>query len=292
MSFGLVATAIVGSAALGAGASLASADSQRSAANNAADKVGQAGAAANAKLAPFVNTGVAANSRLATLLGIAPSTGVDWNAYLKANPDVAASATYGNNPAQHYEDYGKKEGRSLTYLDPSAVTSNPDYGSLLKSFAPSDLTTDPGYQFGLTQGEKALQRNASANGRYFAPATSEALSKFNNDYATTKFDDAFNRDNTSKQQIYGFLSGTSSAGQNAAAGQANNTLGTANNVAGLTTSGAAAGAAGDVGAANAVSSGVSGGLNYANQSRLLDLITKSRAATTMAAPSAGFAGAM
>lgn len=292
MSFGLVATAIVGSAAIGAGASLASADSQRSAANSAADQVGAAGKEAAGRLSPFVNTGMAANTRLATLLGIAPSNGVDWNAYLKANPDVAASATYGSNPAQHYEDYGKKEGRQLTYLDPNTVTSNPDYGSLLKQFAPSDLTTDPGYQFGLTQGEKALQRNASANGRYFASATSEALSKFNNDYATTKFDDAFNRDNTSKNQIYGFLSGTSSAGQNAATQVANNTLGTANSQAGLTTSGAAASAAGDVGAANAVSSGVSSGLNYANQSRLLDLITKSRAATTMAAPSAGFAGAM
>lgn len=41
-----------------------------------------------------------------------PKTYEDANAaYLKANPDVAASSVYGSSPYQHYLDWGKGEGR-------------------------------------------------------------------------------------------------------------------------------------------------------------------------------------
>jgi len=42
-----------------------------------------------------------------------PFNGFDAKAYLAANQDVANSATYGNNPLQHYLDYGYAEGRTL-----------------------------------------------------------------------------------------------------------------------------------------------------------------------------------
>lgn len=42
-----------------------------------------------------------------------PYNGFNAQAYLAANQDVANSASYGNNPLQHYLDYGYAEGRTL-----------------------------------------------------------------------------------------------------------------------------------------------------------------------------------
>jgi len=54
----------------------------------------------------------------------------DAEAYLKANPDVAANARYGNKSSayQHYLDYGQKEGREAYYKAPSKDQfMGPDY---------------------------------------------------------------------------------------------------------------------------------------------------------------------
>lgn len=270
-------------AALGAGASIYAANKQAGAAGDAAKLANANYQTTRADLSPWKTTGIAANSKLAQLLGIAPTSGPDWNAYLKNNPDVAASATYGNNPAQHYEDYGRKEGRTVTQLNANAPQSA-DFGSLLKTFSPGDLTQDPGYQFGLTQGEKALNRSAASNGMYFSPATSQALSTFNQDYAGTKYNDAFARDQASKSQTYGFLSGASGAGENAAGQVANLGAQNASNVGNLMTSGAAASGAGAVGASNVVTGATGNYLNYTNQSRLIDLLNSNRSATTNYVP--------
>jgi hypothetical protein len=40
--------------------------------------------------------------------------GFNSAAYLAANPDVAAHGTYGSNPWQHYQEFGKNEGRKYT----------------------------------------------------------------------------------------------------------------------------------------------------------------------------------
>ena len=119
---------------------------------------------------------------------------------------------------------------------------------------------------------------------YFAPETSQALSQFNTDYAGTKYNDAFSRDQASKSQLYGFLSGTSGAGENAAGQTANLGTTTASNIGNMTTSGAAAQAAGGVGIANAGTGAAGQYLNYQNQSRLIDLLNSNRSPTTSYTP--------
>lgn len=146
------------------------------------------------------------------------------------------------------------------------------YGSLLKPFTGADLENDPGYKFALTEGEKGIDRAASSRGSYFGGAAGKALTRFNNDYATTKFDDAFNRDQVNKSSTYGMLSGTSGVGANAAGQQAGIGVAGANAANNLTTSGAAAGAAGLVGASNAATSGVGSYLNYNSQNNLINLL--------------------
>ena len=71
------------------------------------------------------------------------------------------------------------------------------YGALSKPFTGADLASEPGYQFGLEQGNKALASRQANAGGYFSGAALKAASRYNQDYAGTKFNDAFNRNNIS-----------------------------------------------------------------------------------------------
>lgn len=298
MSFAISA-GIVGTG-LAAGASLSAAEDQEDAAHAAGELTNAQYKQSRQDLMPWQITGKNANKRLATLLGIASETpnGPDWDAYLKANPDVAASATYANNPAQHYEDYGRYEGRKLKYFAPSTNTGDTDFGSLLKTFTPKDLESEPGYQFGLTEGEKAIDRLASSRGGYFGGANAKNLIRFNQDYGGTKYGEAFNRDQINKNTTYNMLSGVSGTGANTAGRMAGLGENNATRLSDLITGGANAGAAGTVGAANAINNGISTGINWQQQSRLMDLIrqpteqarwnTSGRAGATPAEPGPGF----
>jgi len=88
-----------------------------------------------------------------------------------------------------------------------------DYGSLLRNFTGADLENEPGYQFGLAEGNKGLDRKAAAAGGYFSGAALKAASRFNQDYAGTKYNDAFNRDSANKTNTYNRLTGLTGAGQ-------------------------------------------------------------------------------
>jgi hypothetical protein len=89
------------------------------------------------------------------------------------------------------------------------------YGSLTNRFTGADLATDPGYQFGLQQGQRGLDNSASAHGGYYSGAQLKAASRYNNDYAGTKFNDAYNRYNTDQSNLFNRYSGIAGSGQQA-----------------------------------------------------------------------------
>jgi len=74
MSFALLATAVAGSAVIGAGASLYGANKQADAANNAANMSQQRYNQTRSDLIPYSTTGQQANSTLANLLGTSGNT--------------------------------------------------------------------------------------------------------------------------------------------------------------------------------------------------------------------------
>lgn len=154
-------------------------------------------------------------------------------------------------------------------------------GSLMKTFTGADLPNDPGYQFGLSEGEKAINRAALAGGRYLGGRTLKELTRYGTDYAGTKFNEAFQRDSADKTQKYGFLSGLSSQGANAAALQGNQGANFSNTAAGLMTGGANANAAGTVGTANAVSNSLSQFINGMNSRDLLNALLKNNRGTSV-----------
>lgn len=58
---------------------------------------------------------------------------------------------------------------------------------------PSSITQDPGYQFGLNEGNKLLQDRSAASGGYYSGAQLKGAQRFGQDYAGTKLTDSLNR---------------------------------------------------------------------------------------------------
>lgn len=61
------------------------------------------------------------------------------------------------------------------------------------SFTPGDLTQDPGYQFSLSEGNKAAERAQLARGGYFSGAAAKELAQFNQGLADSTYNTAYNR---------------------------------------------------------------------------------------------------
>ncbi|MBO0358629.1 hypothetical protein J0X19_11790 [Hymenobacter sp. BT186] len=210
-------------------------------------------AEAKKNLTPYLNTGTAANMRLGQLLGVAPTFDP-----LSAYKEAVNGTTEWGTERQHYTVdpttgalvKGKVAGASPSFytmknLDLVGINSDVankkagatvapgEYGSLLDPFTGADLADDPGYNFRLTQGETALDRANSARGNFLSGSAIKGALDFNSGLASQEFNNAFARDTTNKQNIFGMLSGTSAAGQNAAGTLANLGANYAQNVSGM-----------------------------------------------------------
>ncbi|WP_371435402.1 hypothetical protein [Polaromonas sp.] len=173
----------------------------------------------------------------------------------------------------------------------AAMQNDPNYGSLLRayrngaefdsgpafSFTGADLKNEPGYKFGLDQGTQGIERGQASRGNFLSGAAMKELTRFNEDYAGTKFDAGFNRAsatygtnlarrqnewntnlgayNQNRNTIYNFLTGASGTGQASAARVGTNNQQTANAIGGNTMAAGVAQSAGTVASGNALASG-------------------------------------
>jgi hypothetical protein len=187
-------------------------------------------------LRPYLNTGAQANDRLAELLGISSPKGYTPK---PSREDVANEfssehyAKFGRGYSAKDSDMGGENNRiDAVYnqrladwqkgLDayqkshPDENANNPMYGSLLKSFSNEDFVQDPGYEFRQQEGEKGINRSLAARGGYNSGAALKALDKYNQEYASNEFSNAYNRDAANKARTFSFLSGTAGQGLQAA----------------------------------------------------------------------------
>ena len=159
----------------------------------------------------------------------------------------------------------------------------PYAGQLQKTFAPSDLTLDPSYQFRLNQGLQALKASGAATGTLQTGQGLKDINDYAQGAASQEYQSAYDRFMNNQNTLYNRLSGIAGLGQNAlgtvsgqgqaaAGAQGSNITGAANAAGGYTTggaarssdymtSGAAARAAGMVGTGNAFGGGINQGLN-------------------------------
>ena len=198
--------------------------------------------------APYSEAGITAQNRMLDLMGLSTRTG---------------AAGYGS-ANQPY---------SMAGFDPN---------SLMRNFGAADFQTDPGYNFRLSEGLKAIDRQAAARGGLISGAGLKAAGRFGGDLASQEygnafnrfqtnrasqaglFTDAYNRNRTRQLDEFSRLGGLMTSGQNAAAGTGASQAAFGSNAANLTNAGAAAMGQGVIGAGQATAAGQMGAGNTYN----------------------------
>jgi hypothetical protein len=156
-------------------------------------------------------------------------------------------------------------------------------------FGNYEFNADPGYGFRLSEGQKALDRQAAARGGLISGGALKAATRFGQDMGSQEYQSAYNRaltgyntDVARENQLYNRQAGLAGIGQTSTnlVGQAGQNYAT--NAGNMITGGAAANAAGQVGAANAFTGGVGQYINYSQnqaQNSLLQQALQNRGST-------------
>ena len=111
-------------------------------------------------------------------------------------------------------------------------TASKGYGSLGGGINPGDVQNEAGYQFGLNQGLTAQSNQFGARGMRNSGAAIKAATRYGNDYATTKYDNAFNRIVANRSAQLNPLQSLAGASQTGASTVANSGNNYANTVSG------------------------------------------------------------
>lgn len=312
MSFiaaGIAAAATIGGSLISAGASGRAASTQAASADRAADLQQQQFERSVELQEPFRQAGILGQNQLMTYLGLGGGTPqYDETAYQKAlrdyNANLAAldpsrfmvggsQATYDTETGQGQpfsEGYFDREAYDLARGNISAPdreqfrlaggnVTDPNFGKYATAeYTPAMFAKgiDPGYQFRLSEGLKALDRQAAARGGLISGSALKAATRYGQDMGSQEFMNAFNRYQTERTGTLNPLQSLAGVGQSAtnqlvASGQnfANQTgeayMGAAN-----------ARASGYIGGANAINQGIGGITNQYYQNQLLNRVFPSQ----------------
>lgn len=93
-------------------------------------------------------------------------------------------------------------------------------GDFQRDFTMADFQKDPGYDFRMQEGQKALERSAAARGGLQSGGTLKALSRYGQDYASNEYQNAYTRFNADRDRRFSRLSSLAGLGYNAAGGLA------------------------------------------------------------------------
>lgn len=148
--------------------------------------------------------------------------------------------------------------------------TSPEFGKYTRDFGTQDFQQDPGYAFRISEGLKALDRQAAARGGLISGAALKGAQRYGQEAASQEYTNAFNRyqmNRANQLQPLESLMGTS---QTAA-----NTLGTAagryaQNAGEAYMGAGAARASGYMGGANALTGAINQGLNQYHDQQFLN----------------------
>jgi hypothetical protein len=170
------------------------------------------------------------------------------------------------------------QNRLLELLGLGPNSGNADYGKYSRDFGTSDFVTDPGYNFRLLEGQKAIERSAAARGGTQSGAALKAAERFGQDVASQEYDRAYNRYNTNRSNQLAPLGSLIQSGQSAASGvsAAAGNYGTAGGNAIM--AGGAANAAGQLGVGNTINNALNTGATaYQNQTNFNNYLASKNA---------------
>ena len=233
----MIPAAIAASAIFGGSASRSAARTQAAAADRAAELQRQQFERQVELQEPFRQSGLAAQNRLLTLLGIGPQTA-------QGGLDGTGGSLIG------------------TPIGAAGDATSPEFGKYAKDFGMEQFQADPGYGFRMSEGMKALERSAAARGGLMGGATGKALQRFGQELGSQEYQNAFNRYQAERSARLNPLQSLAGVAQSAT-----NVLGTAgqNYATGAGEAlgaGAQARASGYMGMANAITGGLGQYMNY------------------------------
>lgn len=131
--------------------------------------------------------------------------------------DAQTSAANAANAAQR-ETYEQTRADLSPYREAGipalAAMQGQDFN---RDFTMSDFTADPGYQFRMAEGLKAINNSAAAQGGRLGGATLKSLSAFSGNLASDEYQNAYNRFNADRDRRFSRLSTLAGIGQNSAA---------------------------------------------------------------------------
>lgn len=199
---------------------------------------------AQAALAPYTDSGSSANTRLSYLLGTGGydvarpqlQTFIDkgrdehWKITGKdfaRNTNVQA---YAVKAQKEYEQALQEWEKGFEQFRKSQGGKDAEFGSLNRNFTNEDFVKDPGYQFRLEEGERGINRALSARGGFDSGSALKALARYNQDYGSNEFGNAYNRDAANKSRTFSQLMGMSNQGMSAASSLAGVSQNAANNI--------------------------------------------------------------
>jgi len=197
------------------------------------------------------------------------------------------SWTGGNTAMQPYLDTGKAALRSLYETADSGGGAAPTF----EAPTAETFTTDPGYQFRLREGQRALENNASSRGSLHSINTLQGIGEYSQNYASNEFGNVYNRSLSSyganlqaymanqdaKQRRFANLYNVANMGYASANSYADRAMQRASLYSQIQTTGASqygnwltdganANAAGIIGVANAQNAGLAQAMSSVNES--------------------------
>jgi hypothetical protein len=149
-----------------------------------------------------------------------------------------------------------------------------------KKFGMSEFTQDPGYAFRLSEGQKALDRQAAARGGLISGSALKAAARYGQDMGSQEYTNAFNRYQTERAAQLQPLQSLAGVGQTSANTLSNaaSSLGAVQGANAINAGNARASAY--VGGANAVTGGLSQYLNYTQNQQAMNMLGQRQYGTT------------
>jgi Chaperone of endosialidase len=134
----------------------------------------------------------------------------------------AAAAKQANDTTWKMYDQSRKDMEPWRQAGQNALGQiTGDMGNLTKSFTLNDFQQDPGYQFRMQEGQKAIERGAAARGGLMGGRALKEISRYGQDFASNEYNNAYNRVNNDRDQRFNKLSSLAGVGQTSASQIAN-----------------------------------------------------------------------
>jgi len=139
-------------------------------------------------------------------------------------------------------------------------------------FGMGQFQQDPGYAFRLSEGQKALDRQAAARGGLISGGALKAAQRYGQDMGSQEYQNAFNRYQTERSAMLNPLQSLAGVGQTSANIMGSNAGQFGVNAGNNMMSGANARASGYVGGANALTGGLSSAANMYQNNQMMNMM--------------------